>query len=119
MKEFKLKDSLSFFIEKKDEKSIFIKLIGSINSQNSYLFQNEIIKILDNRLFVIFDCEELSYLTSSGIGAFLFIKNKLRKSNGNLFIINPQPKIIAILGTMGVTDMVEDYSKIEKIIKNS
>jgi len=118
-KEFKLKEDLSFFIEEDREKFLFIRLVGAINSQNSYIFQNEILKILGERLFVIFDCKDLTYLTSSGIGAFLFIKNKLKKNNGGVFIINPQPKVVAILGSMGVTDMVEDYKKILKIIENT
>ncbi|HOJ62803.1 MAG TPA: STAS domain-containing protein [Spirochaetota bacterium] len=119
MREIKLKDNLSLIIEKEEEKFLVIALKGQINSQNSYSFQNEILNILKDTPFIIFDCKELNYITSSGIGAFLFIRNKLRNNNGNVFLINPQPKILSILGSMGVVNMIEEYNKILKIIESS
>lgn len=120
MKEIKIKENLNLTIEEESEKFLRIKLSGTLNSQNSYSFQNEILKILKDKQFIIFNCEELTYLTSSGIGAFLFIRNKLRdNNNGNAFLIKPQHKIISILGSMGVVNMIEEYEKILKIIENN
>ncbi len=117
MREIKFIENLSLEIENEESSVITVKTKGTINSQNSYALQNELLKLLKEEVFIIFDCKELTYITSSGIGSLLFIKNKIKKMNGDIFLTNPQAKVSSVLSSMGVSDILYEYSEILNKIK--
>ncbi|HOV15308.1 MAG TPA: STAS domain-containing protein, partial [Spirochaetota bacterium] len=110
---------LAITIKEESKNILKINAYGSISSQNSYDMQNEVMKMLKENHHIIFDCRDLTYISSSGIGSLLFIKSKIKKLNGDIFLINPQEKVNSIFSTMGVSDILYQYDKAMSIISDS
>ncbi|MEN6627641.1 MAG: STAS domain-containing protein [Candidatus Sumerlaeia bacterium] len=54
-----------------------------------------------NRFLLNF--EELSYISSAGIGSLMVLLQQVRRKGGELVILNPQPKVYAVLDLLGFT----------------
>lgn len=52
---------------------------------------------------VILDISGLSYISSAGIGAMMGLVRKLNQLGGELVLLNPTPKVFAILDGLGFT----------------
>ena len=49
--------------------------------------------------------KQLSYISSAGIGAIMSLLQRLRRSSGNLALLNPSQKVYKILDLLGFTEM--------------
>lgn len=52
---------------------------------------------------ILLDFEELSYISSAGIGSLMVLLQQVRRKGGELVILNPQPKVYAVLDLLGFT----------------
>lgn len=52
---------------------------------------------------IILDISGLSYISSAGIGAMMGLARKLNQAGGDLALLNPTPKVFAILDGLGFT----------------
>ncbi|MCX7020224.1 MAG: STAS domain-containing protein [bacterium] len=52
---------------------------------------------------IILDISGLSYISSAGIGAMMGLTRKLNQLSGELILLNPTPKVYAILDGLGFT----------------
>lgn len=84
-----------------DTSVLLIKLSGVLDSENSYNFQDHISTLITNYNQVIFDCEKLSYISSSGIGAFTYFKTVSNDLGFDMKIINMQDKVIDVFKVLG------------------
>ncbi len=111
-----------------DEGSIKKKLIiltGYLDTNNSTLFTDTIINYLQSYhgdMIIIFDFLHLSYISSTGIGAFTSILTYAKNNNLKLFILNSQEKIktvFELLGFRNVFNFINNLNEINKLNNTS
>lgn len=88
---------------------------GYIDTYNAPTLQRQLNKIVDaGYINIILDAEELTYLSSTGIGALVNLLKSLKSLNGNLVIAKMKMKVQEILKLLGFstffdfTDTLED-----------
>ena len=71
-------------------------IIVPFDTYNSSFFQTKITKIIAfNYKALIFDCKNLSYVSSTGIGAFINLWKAIRLQGGNFVFLDVQSKVMA------------------------
>ena len=84
-----IKDSLRIQMEKdKDDSSmIILNLKGFLDTYNSADFQREVNKLIESGYTkILFNCNELNYVSSTGIGAFTSFIKTWKQKDGNLVL---------------------------------
>jgi anti-anti-sigma factor len=94
---------------------LILSLTGYIDTYNSTLFQRRVQKAIDagfQRL--IFQCEGLNYVSSTGIGAFTGFLKTVKPKGGDVALAEVQPKVLEVFQLLGfsqffkVTDTLEE-----------
>lgn len=80
-----------------NEEKLEISISGDIDINNVEDFKEEVFNIYDRNVNdVVLDIEELNYIDSIGLGAFISLYKKI-DDNGNSFkIINPKKNILKL-----------------------
>jgi len=87
-----------------DDTCVIYELRGYIDAHTVIEFEKAIHTAIDSGTrCVILDISGLSYISSAGIGAMMSLARKLSQSGGELVLMNPSPKVFAILDGLGFT----------------
>jgi len=75
-----------------------IKISGEITSSESNDLQAVITGVVDDEIyFIVFDLENLSYISSLGIGVLARTCGELKKNNGKMAVFNPTDEVHKLL----------------------
>lgn len=99
-----IKDSLRIQLEKDDADSslIILNLKGFLDTYNSADFQREVNKLIEGGYNkILFNCSELNYVSSTGIGAFTSFLKTVKQKNGDLVLAYLQPKVYEVFQLLG------------------
>jgi anti-sigma B factor antagonist len=94
-----IKDSLFIGMEKNetDSAKILLNLKGFIDTYNSADFQREVNKLIEaGFIWITFNCSELDYVSSTGIGAFTSFLKSVALKKGDIVLTNLQPMVYSI-----------------------
>jgi len=95
---------------------LVLALDGYIDTYNSVYFQRRVHMAIDagfNRL--IFNCEGLNYVSSTGIGSFItFLKTV--KPDGDVVLFNIQPKVYEVFQLLGFSQFFNVRKTLEEAI---
>lgn len=83
---------------------LIIYLNGYIDTYNSTFFERRIKKVVEagfNNL--IFNCDSLNYISSTGIGLFTSILKMVKQQNGDIVLLELQPKVYEVFQLLGFT----------------
>ena len=84
------------------ESACVVHLDGFIDTYNSSFFQTKVTKVIAfNYKALIFDCANLSYVSSTGIGAFINLWKAIRLRGGNFVFLNVQSKVMEVFQLLG------------------
>ena len=87
-----------------DTSCVIYDLRGYIDAHTVIEFEKAIHGAIDSGLkCIILDISGLSYISSAGIGAMMGLTRKLSQGGGDLVLLNPSPKVFAILEGLGFT----------------
>jgi len=104
-------DSLKINLHVRDE-ALVLYLTGYIDTYNSNLFQKRVVKAVNSGFKkLIFQCGGLNYVSSTGIGSFTAFLKLVKSKNGDLVLIDVQPKVFEVFQLLG-------FSKFFNIKKN-
>ena len=87
-------DSLKISLERVEgvEGSILVILNGYIDTYNSVYFQKQVNKIVSSGFVnIIFNCSNLNYVSSTGIGSFTAFLKLVKPKNGDIVLLSIQP----------------------------
>ncbi|MDR0628596.1 MAG: STAS domain-containing protein [Treponema sp.] len=85
---------------------ILVYLIGYLDTYNTDYFQKRVIQGIEaGYTKVIFQCGELTYLSSTGIGSFSWILKLVKAQGGAIVFCNLQPKVYEIFQLLGFTEV--------------
>lgn len=94
--------SIKLELIKKVEKCCVVRLDGVIDTYNSLFFQNQMNKIVDAGYNnIIIHCENLKYISSTGVGNLLLLLKHLKTKDGQLIITQLQDSVIEVLELLG------------------
>ena len=113
-------DSLNLVLEKIDsiEDGVVVKLAGYIDTYNASYFQKQIGKIVEaNFVNIIFDCSQLSYVSSTGIGSFTTFLKLIKPKGGDIVLLSIQPRVYEVFQLLGFSQFFAIREKIEDAIK--
>jgi anti-anti-sigma factor len=106
---------------KKDQKEfpVSIQLKGYLDSSNSYKL-SEIVDdtIKEGFVSMIFDFENLEYLSSAGVSVITETAFNLKNLNSSLKLIKVSQRVMKVLELCGITKLVDILTSEEKAVKS-
>lgn len=83
-----------------------ITVEGRLDTINARKFESEIRPLLENNAIeIILDCEDLTYISSSGLRCFILMQKKISGQQGHLILNNMQPEIRKIFDMTGCSSL--------------
>ncbi len=119
-----IKDSLKVSLRYTDDNPMMIimYLKGFLDTYNALDFQKEISNVIvKGHKHVIFECSELNYISSVGIGVFTTLLKQLRMDSGDLVLVGLQPKVYDIFQLLGFSkffNIVDDIDMAKESFYN-
>lgn len=110
-------DSLKIELEKVDKvpSCVIINLNGYIDTYNSVFFQKQIGKIVSaNLINLIFNCANLNYVSSTGIGSFTAFLKLVKPKGGDIVLMNIQPKVYEVFQLLGFSQFFNIKDSMEE-----
>ena len=87
-----------------DQDCLIYELRGYIDAHTVIEFEKAIQAAIDaGSRCIILDISGLTYISSAGIGAMMSLSRKLSQGGVELVLMNPSPKVFAILDGLGFT----------------
>lgn len=83
-----------------DGNRLDVSLSGRLDALTAPQFDEAISKSLDDSLDVVFDLEELEYVSSAGLRVFLRTYKRVAKE-GSMLLVNVQPTVMDVLEASG------------------
>ena len=94
-----------------------IKPEGSLDESNVDKLSKQIYDLIEahpKNLYLLFDLEKLEYLNSKTIGYFTDWYGRINQGGGKLGIVNAPDNILDILNSVGLTELVANYSSMNE-----
>jgi anti-anti-sigma factor len=110
-------ESLKIKLDKINEapRCLMMSLTGYIDTYNSNFFQKRVQKVIEAGFVrLIFQCGGLNYVSSTGIGSFTTFLKAVKPQQGDLVLLDIQPKVYEVFQLLGfsqffnIRDTIED-----------
>ena len=96
-----------------------LKIKGRIDTVHSSALEDEVNKqIGSGEKNLIFNCEEMNYISSSGLRVFLVAQKKTISINGKLYLCNMQPAIQEIFRISGFSNLFKIFDTQQEALEN-
>ena len=96
-----------------------VKVSGEIDADSGLYFQDYLEKMLSlKRFHIVVDLEETSYVNSRGIGILSYFLRECQEHGGNLVLLKPNKKVMALLKITFLTklfNIIDDISELEEV----
>ncbi len=103
--------------KEKQGEYVVLKIEGRVDTTNFGVFQNEVENLItEEQKHIVFDCADLSYISSSGLRVFLIAQKKTTALNGKLHLCNLQPTIKEIFDISGFSTIFKVYDTCEQAV---
>lgn len=110
-----IKDSLTIDIVKENSTLAVLSLNGSIDTYNSEDFQKEINKLIDEGFMqLVFNLNQLGYISSTGIGSFTAFLKAVRPKGGDLVLSDVQDQVFDVFKTLGFSNFFKFTPNLEE-----
>ena len=94
-----------------------VVLEGSIDESNcEYVLQCVAEEILDGRTKVILDCNQLTYISSMGLGMLVRVHSRMKKLGGDVKLAAVHGAIAQIIGVVGLNRLFHIYPTVADAI---
>jgi anti-anti-sigma factor len=100
-------------------KFIVLKIKGRVDTVHSSVLENELNQLFEKEeKYIILNCEEMNYISSSGLRVFLVAQKKVIARNGKLYLCNMQPAISDIFRISGFSNLFRIIETQEEALEN-
>jgi anti-sigma B factor antagonist len=119
MEEITIKDSLKVTPMQVggDKETVQLVLNGYLDTYNSPEFQSHINELINEGVrHIIFNLSGLSYISSTGIGAFTSFMKSLRQKKGSMVLFGLQEKVLEVFSLLGFTKFFKIGSDLDEAL---
>jgi anti-anti-sigma factor len=112
-------ESLKIRLQRVDgaEGCLVMYLTGYIDTYNSNFFQKRVNKAIETGFIrLIFHCGSLNYVSSTGIGSFTAFLKAVKPRNGDLVLLEIQPKVYEVFQLLGFSHFFNIKENLEEAI---
>ncbi len=88
------------YVKTNDGKKLTVSLVGEVDSMNTPEIENRLLKEIDGITELVFDLENLDYISSAGLRVLLQMQ-KMMKPIGSMVIINAKEDVMDIFKVTG------------------
>ncbi|MGN0729411.1 anti-sigma factor antagonist [Treponema sp.] len=109
--------SLEILLSKIEESpySILVTLSGYIDTYNSAYFQKQMAKLMEKEFKnIVFNCQNLNYISSTGIGSLTSIEKSAKAKGGEIVFVGVQPKVLEVFQLLGFSNVFNLKDSIEE-----
>jgi anti-sigma B factor antagonist len=108
-----------FKIHYRDGKDVsVIELKGYLDAHTAPDLENAFQKLISaNKFNIVVNCQDLSYISSAGLGVFMAYIEDVRKNNGDIKLTNMTPKVYNVFDLLGFPLLYEIYKEEQEAIK--
>lgn len=100
------------------DRCLVLILSGYIDTYNSNYFQKQIQKAIEaGYIRLIFDCSNLNYVSSTGIGSFTTFLKTVKPRGGDLVLLQIQPKVHEVFQLLGFSQFFTIKENLEDAIR--
>ncbi|MBD3418616.1 MAG: STAS domain-containing protein [Chitinivibrionales bacterium] len=93
-----------------ESKFKIIKVAGRVDWENARLLDKEVHQIVDDGFYhIVFDLNEVTFICSGGVGALVYNLNKVKKSDGAIYIISSNEYVNYIFETLKFDIVFDGY----------
>ena len=97
---------------------LVINLTGYIDTYNSNFFQKRINRAIEAGFArLIFNCSGLNYVSSTGIGSFTAFLKAVKPRNGDLVLLEIQPKVYEVFQLLGFAQFFNIKDNVDEAIE--
>ena len=102
------------------EDGIVLDITGDLNLYSTPALKQILISLVDvGKVKIFVNVENLHYIDSSGLGAFLALQSKLMKMSGYIKLCCPTKQVLAVLELTKLKSMLKVNFNLEEALKNS
>ena len=84
---------------------------GFINAHTVRDFEDALEKLVQAEHYtILLNCQELSYISSAGLGAIMGLIETVREHEGDILLSNLQDNVFAIFDTLGFTQLYRVFA---------
>jgi anti-anti-sigma factor len=99
------------------ENGLVLVLSGYIDTYNSNFFFFQVQKAIDEGfIWLIFNCNGLNYVSSTGIGSFTAFLKTVKPKGGDLVLLDIQPKVYEVFQLLGFSQFFNIKDSLESSI---
>jgi anti-sigma B factor antagonist len=99
------------------DEHLVVTLQGRLDTTQADAVEKKIIEILDqNHNYIIFDCTEMDYISSSGLRIFLIAQKRMMATAGQLKLCNLQAGIQEIFDMSGFSMIFNIFPDLESAL---
>jgi anti-anti-sigma factor len=99
------------------EGCLIVVLSGYIDTYNSTFFQKQVQRIIEAGFIrLIFNCGNLNYVSSTGIGSFTAFLKTVKPLEGDVVLLNVQPKVYEVFQLLGFSQFFNIKDTLESAI---
>ena len=91
--------------KKQEDDRLTLFLDGRADSSNSERLKDDIMNGLDEVKYIVIDCENLSFISSSGLRVLLILFKRIKERGGDLVVTKPTRKVTEILKITGFNEI--------------
>ncbi len=96
-----------------------LKIKGRIDTVHSSVLEDEVNRQIESgEKNLIFNCEEMNYISSSGLRVFLVAQKKAIALNGKLYLCHMQPAIQEIFRISGFSNLFKIFNTQEEALEH-
>ncbi|MDR1972534.1 MAG: STAS domain-containing protein [Treponema sp.] len=112
-------ESLKIQLQKVDglQGCLILYLNGYIDTYNSNYFQKRVSKAIEKGFIkLIFQCNGLNYVSSTGIGSFTAFLKSVKPRGGDLVLLEIQPKVYEVFQLLGFSQFFNIRENLEESV---
>ncbi|MFW6137786.1 MAG: anti-sigma factor antagonist [Spirochaetota bacterium] len=121
MEEIVIKDSLKITPIQigGSSKTVQLVLNGYLDTYNSPEFQSHINSMINSEIkYLVFNCNGLNYISSTGIGAFTAFLKLLKQKKGDMVLFGLQDKVLEVFQLLGFTSFFKIASDLDEALSS-
>jgi anti-sigma B factor antagonist len=91
---------------------------GFVNAHTVQQFESALEELVQSgRVKILLDCQELTYISSAGLGAIMGLIEPIRENGGDILLCNLQRNVLSIFETLGFTQLYQVFDDREAALQ--